>query len=165
MKYLLALLLITSIIISCENKKETPSMDMLAEEYVRLVLEIGQYDSDFVDAYYGPEDWKPSGKKSDSLPSTEFISRTQKLIDQSNILDTASVDKGRLAMFKKQLRAVKTKLEMMGGKKYDFDTEANLIYDAQPPHYTQQFFEELIAELETIVPGEGDLSTDRKSVV
>ncbi len=34
-------------------------MGPLAERYVRLVLAVGQHDPDFVDAYYGPPEWKP----------------------------------------------------------------------------------------------------------
>jgi hypothetical protein len=30
----------------------------LAEQYVKLVLCMGELDSDFVDAYYGPEEWR-----------------------------------------------------------------------------------------------------------
>ncbi len=33
-------------------------MDTTAEQYVRLVLALGQHDRDYVDAYYGPPAWK-----------------------------------------------------------------------------------------------------------
>ena len=33
-------------------------MDQLAEQYVRLVLAVGQHDADYVDAYYGPPEWR-----------------------------------------------------------------------------------------------------------
>ena len=32
-------------------------MNTLAEQYVRLVLAVGQHDADYVDAYYGPPEW------------------------------------------------------------------------------------------------------------
>ena len=34
-------------------------LNALAVQYVRLGLTIGQYDKDFVDAYYGPDSLKP----------------------------------------------------------------------------------------------------------
>src|SRR5215472_682924 len=34
------------------------TLDEAAEGYVHLVLEIGAYDKDFVDAYYGPPQWR-----------------------------------------------------------------------------------------------------------
>ena len=33
-------------------------MNNIAEDYVKLVLNVGQYDADFVGAYYGPKDWR-----------------------------------------------------------------------------------------------------------
>ncbi len=33
-------------------------MNSVAESYVQLVLAVGQHDPDYVDAYYGPEQWK-----------------------------------------------------------------------------------------------------------
>jgi hypothetical protein len=36
-------------------------MNALADRYVRLVLAVGQHDASFVDAYYGPPEWKSAG--------------------------------------------------------------------------------------------------------
>ena len=36
------------------------SMNKIAEQYVRLTLAVGQHDTDYVDAYYGPPEWKPA---------------------------------------------------------------------------------------------------------
>jgi hypothetical protein len=33
-------------------------MDAVAQSYVKLVLAVGQHDADYVDAYYGPPEWK-----------------------------------------------------------------------------------------------------------
>ena len=55
-------------------------------------------------------------------------------------------------MFRKQLLAVKTKLEMMGGKTYTFDQEAQLLYDAKPPHYSQAHFDSLLTDLDQALP-------------
>src|SRR5688572_4713752 len=50
-------------ILSCKGKgllqKEPENIDALAREYVKLALDIGQYDKVFVDAYYGPDSLKP----------------------------------------------------------------------------------------------------------
>src|SRR2546429_7983604 len=39
------------------------SVNEIAEAYVKLVLAMGQHDSDYVDAYYGPPEWKKQEKK------------------------------------------------------------------------------------------------------
>ena len=33
-------------------------MDAVARAYVRLVLAVGRHDADYVDAYYGPPEWR-----------------------------------------------------------------------------------------------------------
>ena len=38
------------------------TMDTIAEAYVKLVLALGQHDPDYVDAYYGPSEWKASAQ-------------------------------------------------------------------------------------------------------
>ena len=37
---------------------QAETMDRLAERYVKLVLAVGQHDPDYVDAYYGPPEWR-----------------------------------------------------------------------------------------------------------
>src|SRR5258708_33531104 len=41
----------------------TDAMARIAQEYVRLVLAMGQHDKDYVDAYYGPEDVKKEAER------------------------------------------------------------------------------------------------------
>jgi hypothetical protein len=36
----------------------THDMDAVAERYAHLVLALGQHDPDYVDAFYGPAEWK-----------------------------------------------------------------------------------------------------------
>ena len=44
--------------IASEQTSKGSAMDRIAEQYVRLVLAMGQHDADYVDAYYGPPAWK-----------------------------------------------------------------------------------------------------------
>jgi hypothetical protein len=38
-------------------------MNTVAEQYVHLVLALGQHDPDYVDAFYGPAEWKTQAEK------------------------------------------------------------------------------------------------------
>lgn len=154
--------LMAAVLAACSKPIQTHDVNEIAEKYVKLVLEIGQYNGDFVDAYYGPEEWKPEGEKADSIPSKDYINRAQALIDQCdevNISAFSEIEKDRLTMLKKQLLAVKTKVEMISGINYNFDEEALLLYDVAPPHYTQDYFDSLIVNLDKALPGTGNLST------
>src|SRR5438477_2745147 len=39
------------------------SMNAIAERYAHLVLSLGQHDPDYVDAFYGPAEWKTQAEK------------------------------------------------------------------------------------------------------
>ena len=157
-KYLVIILVL--IITSCKSSSNPPSIDIIAEGYVKLVLEIGQYDNAFVDAYFGPEEWKPTEPKSEKLPLDNFVQRANTLISQCDLLlasNDPDLEIYRISMLKKQLIAVRTKTEMLGGKIYSFDEEAKLLYDAKPPHFSLSHFDALLIELDNLLPGEGDL--------
>src|SRR5436190_23953782 len=38
-------------------------MNTVAERYAHLVLALGQHDPDYVDAFYGPAEWKTQAEK------------------------------------------------------------------------------------------------------
>ena len=38
-------------------------MNAVAERYVHLVLALGQHDPDYVDAFYGPPEWKTQAEQ------------------------------------------------------------------------------------------------------
>ena len=43
---------------SAGQSRPASPMNDIAERYVKLVLALGQHDADYVDAYYGPPEWK-----------------------------------------------------------------------------------------------------------
>ena len=51
------------------------SMDGIAERYVKLVLALGQHDADYVDAFYGPVQWKVDAERQ-KLPLSQIDDRT-----------------------------------------------------------------------------------------
>jgi hypothetical protein len=144
------------------EKAQDTDIDQIAEAYVKLVLEVGLYDSDFVDAYYGPEALKPEPMEEGTiLPAGDLMHTATQLLRQLNKIDDtsfSSIEKARLNMLKKQLLAVETKISMMAGKQYSFDEEAKLLYDAEPPTYSQDYFDSLLAGLDKVLPGSGTVS-------
>src|SRR5690554_2529072 len=43
---------------------ESASLDALARDYVRLILELGELEPGYVDAYYGPPQWAEAARAS-----------------------------------------------------------------------------------------------------
>ena len=54
-------------------------MNDVAERYVKLVLAVGQHDKDYVDAFYGPPEWK-SAAEAAKRPLPEIASEASGLI-------------------------------------------------------------------------------------
>ncbi len=151
-------------IIGCKSPERTQkkSLDDIANQYVKLVLEIGQYDKDFVDAYYGPKQWKPKDNNDAPLPYQELKWQTTSLINQLNAIDDMGFNKLQLLRYQflnKQLQAVRTKLDMLAGKRYPFDVESLRLYDVVAPHIAMSYYDSLLRILDEMVPGVGDLST------
>ncbi|WP_439881770.1 hypothetical protein ACSX1A_01160 [Pontibacter sp. MBLB2868] len=167
MKKYLLLMLVVSCCWACTSTKTedtaqaNASMNELAERYVKTLLKLGQYDSDIVDAYYGPEEWKPVAPAEDTLPAEEFLKEfmqiQQQLMAQNPESMTADEQRRRL-MFRKQVLAAITKVEMMQGKKLDFDEEAKLLYDAEPPHFELAHFDSILSAIDQQLPGKGSIA-------
>jgi len=68
----------------------------------------------------------------------------------------------RKTYLNKQFLAVKARIQMLSGKKFTFNQESDVLYDAVVPEYKDEYFTNIINELEKIVPGKGNL-TDRIS--
>jgi len=137
----------------------TPDMNQLAERYVRLVLQAGQHDADFVDAYYGPETLRPAaGSKTplaDLLATAAALQRDVAAVTLP--ADADELTRLRQQYLAHQLLAVHTRLRMLGGEKLPFDEESRLLYDAVAPTNSEASFQATLASLEALLPGAGPL--------
>jgi hypothetical protein len=140
---------------------ENDSMNALAERYVKLVLALGQHDRDYVDAYYGPAEWR---KESDA------VRRPLAEIDRDAAALSAALDSARPAesaeealrlrheYLTRQLGALRARVSMIQGTRFTFDEESKALYDAVAPSHTDDEFEGVLKELDARLPGEGALS-------
>ncbi len=137
-------------------------MNEIATDYVKLILEVGLYDGDVVDAYYGPQEWRDAvGEKQEQFPLASLSEKASTLTSQVSSLDMSNLsalEQARHNMLSKQLIAISTKINMIGGIEYSFDEEAKLLYDAEPPNFELSYFDDLLAQLDEKVPGEGSLT-------
>lgn len=130
-------------------------LNRIAESYVKLVLAVGQHDTDYVDAYYGPEKWLAEAKT--NIMSLDLINQlTNKIVTELNALD--STDEKEIIQLRhqyliKQCSSLIARVEMLSGKKYSFDDEAKALYDVEPPTFSEDHFKRLVTELDALVPG------------
>jgi len=133
----------------------------LAERYVRLMLAIGLHDADFIDAYYGPPEWKQQvtdrGKQPQAALLTEGDALTAAL-EATPVPDT-EIERLRRTYLIAQTRAAVTRLRILGGATIDFDAESRALYDAVAPTHTDADFDAALKALDALLPGAGPLAS------
>lgn len=164
-------LILTSLFLfSCGDQKNEISknlelsMNRVADKYVKLVLKIGTYDSDYVDAYYGPTEWKPETKSTvsdDSAFIQGLYDDAGKLLDSLESLSEEKADEILTLRYRslyKQILAARTKVFMLAGGKLSFDEEAKALYDIEVPTHDSLYFQNIINEIDKLLPGKGSVA-------
>ncbi len=167
---IISLLIIVLFVASCGEKKEHKlksdleiKMNSIAEGYVKLVLEVGKYDPNFVDAFYGQKGWKPKEENIsfDSTAYVKLIAITDSLLNELELLseyNATELETLRYRYLYKQLFAVKTKIIILNGSILPFDLESRALYDVTPPEVTEEEYQKTLNELDKLLPGKGDVS-------
>jgi hypothetical protein len=135
-------------------------MNRAAEAYVRLVLALGQHDTDYVDAYYGPPEWKKEAEAS-KLPLPEIRTRAAALLatlQASPPLGTDQMARLRHSYLTRQLQALVSRVDMLGGTRLSFDQESQALYDAVAPTLREDHFRQVLGQLDRALPGAGPLA-------
>lgn len=136
-------------------------LDAYAEPYVKLVLALGQHDAAYVDAFYGPPEWRKEAEKE---------KRSLQDIDEAaDVLQTAlkaaappaeaeELVRLRHTYLTRQLESLRARVAMLSGRKFRFDEESKALYDAVAPTYPEAEFAKTLAELDALIPGKGPLA-------
>jgi hypothetical protein len=134
------------------------TMDTIAEQYVKLVLAVGQHDTDYVDAYYGPPEWKTAAGAS-KVDLTTIASKAAELLaalsrerQPSDAMETL-----RLQYVQRQLSALAARVRMLQGARLSFDEESRALYDAVAPTQPESHWQGILDRLEKRFPGAGPL--------
>jgi hypothetical protein len=133
------------------------TLNRLAEQYIRLVLAVGRHDGDYVDAYYGPPELKSDAEK-EIVPLEKIRRSAVATFGELATLNPARMDEMlqlRQQYIGRQLQALVTKVDLLGGKKMTFDEESRGLYDAVAPVYPEEHFRTTLEELGGIIPGSG----------
>jgi len=164
-----ALALVATLTGACAGRRRTTSvtdhsetsLHASAEQYVKLVLALGQHDPDYVDAYYGPSDWADAVKRA-PVPLAELGSRASAL--HHALAATAVPGDPLVAMRRnflaRQVHALSVRVRLLRGERMSFDDESEGLYGARAPTYAEAEFEQALRELGELLPGQGAL-TDR----
>src|SRR5262245_36827461 len=133
-------------------------MNPIAEQYVKLVLALGQHDAAYVDAYYGPPEWKP--QEGSKQPLSEIDDAARALIGQLAAVKPAGateLETLRHDYLTRQLESMRARVSMLSGAKLTFDQESQALYDAVAPVHRESEFQATLDELSALLPGKGSL--------
>jgi hypothetical protein len=126
---------------------------------VKLVLGVGQHDAAYVDAYYGPAEWKAEAERQ-KMPLAEIDRRAEGLIRDAGPATASPGDelvRLRHEYLVRQLQALRARVRMLSGAKMSFDEESKALYDAVAPTHPESYFEAASADLDRALPGRGTL--------
>ena len=134
------------------------TLDEAGEQFVKLGLELGEYDEYYVDSYFGPEEWREHAEK--HLRSKQaLVQATSELSATLEAIETASEeDSIRRRMLLRKVRAMNARARMNNGEVFTFAEEAKLLLDADLVAADFDEFDHVLDEIDSIVPGEGGLN-------
>jgi len=133
-------------------------LDAIAQEYVFAVLALGEHDPAYVDAFYGPPEWRTrvhASKRSLSSIRADAIELTTAL--NAIAPSTDPLVRLRQEYLRKQIAALQARAEMIGGRKMSFDEESAALYDAVAPSHPDSYFQATLDDLARRLPGDGPL--------
>jgi hypothetical protein len=140
-------------------------MNRIAESYVKLVLALGQHDPDYVDAYYGPLEYRVEVEAGGRRPLADLRSEAIELISdlQARRPAASEPDAGsedRLTRLRQdfligQLQSLVARIDQLSGRRMSFDEESQALYDAVAPRYDEAHFQAMLDQLAAALPGGG----------
>jgi hypothetical protein len=138
------------------------SLDAIAESYVALILEIGEREPGYVDAYYGPAEWQAAAHAN---PRTvpQLIEGAAALTARLNVVPIRGAEPvvvQRRKYLLAHVSAASARLRMLSGETMSFADEAEALFGIRPELPPLESFDPVLAEIDALLPGEGSL-TDR----
>lgn len=142
-----------------EAATETP-LDDAARDYVRMALEIGTHEKDYVDAYYGPPEWRTEAE-AHPRPVPELKTEASRIHAALDAIDPAPLQplaRQRRAWLIAHVASAETRLDMIAGSRFPFRDEAERLFGLRPTLRPLESYDPVLARIEALIPGEGPLS-------
>jgi hypothetical protein len=136
------------------------ALNALAEDYVKLTLEIGEHEDGFVDAYYGPEAWAEAASANPrSVP--DLLEGAAELTERLSAVDLRDVDPvliQRRRFLVANIAAAQTRLRMTQGQRLSFADEAEALFGVRPELRPLTSYDPVLAEIDAMIPGDEPLT-------
>ena len=130
------------------------TLDNLAEQYVKLALAMGEHHPYYVDAYYGPSEWRTGEKR----PLKDLKEDISTLLEQLEQVQNSETQSQRKAFLQVQTKSMLTFIQIINNEQVNFDDESLRLYDAVSPNITEAELDKALNELDLMLPGQGSVS-------
>jgi hypothetical protein len=124
------------------------------ERYVLLCLRVGRHIDGFVDAYFGPPEWKELVAREE--PADPQVLH-QEAIDLAESLPSEGLEPERRRWLEAQLRALECVLARMTGDDMSWTNEVECCLGVRPTRTDTSVFEEVHRRLDAALSGAGAL--------
>lgn len=128
------------------------------ERFVRLALAIDEHLPGYVDAYFGPEEWKAQAKQAGKLPLSALTEQTDRLA--ADISRDESMSAQRRDYLSRHVTAMQMTLRLLRGENVSLADEVEGMYDVRPMWKEETNFEQAHKLLDDALPA-GDSLKDR----
>lgn len=131
-----------------------------AEQWVRLALEIDTHEEGYVDAYFGPADWREQAR---ARPRTiEALKAAADTLGET-LTSIAAADRDADARARARVMAVgvasaRFRLDMLTGVRLPLPEEAERLFALRPELRPLDSYESILTRIETLAPGRGALA-------
>lgn len=157
MRALAALLML--VVAACAPRA-APDLNPLAEAYVRLALEIGAHEEGYIDAYYGPPEWKTEAE-ANPRPTAELKAAVDALSAQLAEAQQQARDpvvQRRARTLAAYVASARFRLDMIEGTRVPFADEAERLFALRPALRPLESYDDVLARIESLAPGRGPLA-------
>ncbi|MEO7522757.1 MAG: hypothetical protein ABIT58_01610 [Ferruginibacter sp.] len=147
------------LVVSCHQKERHTrvELDNIAAGYIKLGLNIGKYDPDFVDAYYGPDSLKADTVKETVFPKAALLSEVSNLLKRLSVFSSAEASDTlsmRARWMTSQLIAFGRRIKIFSGEREPFDKESKELFGVVAPSHPEEYYRQLALQLNLLLPGD-----------
>ncbi len=136
------------------------TIDIAAENYVRLALEIDTHEEGYVDSYFGPVEWREQARANPRSVADlkAFADHIAGQLSSVAANDTDATSRRRARVMLAAVRSARFRLDMIEGARAPFVEEAERLFALRPALRSLESYEPVLARIEALVPGRGALS-------
>lgn len=132
-------------------------IDAVAESYVRLVLEIDTHEPGYVDAYFGPGEWRDAAKASPRSRELLKAEADQLGAQLEGYIAPDADSAARAKVLASNISSARFRLDMIDGVRTPFTDEAERLFALRPELTPLSDFDATLAVIDALVPGPGPL--------